>query len=84
MVSNKHKEHEFFELSEVYKTKKKMIKNEKDKLEKMLIHWKTMYMIKKTNMDAKYEILTNEMLEQKNKWHREINFVFNKMKKKSV
>lgn len=35
-------------------------------------------------MDAKYEKLTNEMLEQKNKWHREINFVFNKMKKKSV
>lgn len=34
MVSNKHKGHEFFELSEVYKTKKKMIKNEKDKLEK--------------------------------------------------
>lgn len=24
-------------------------------------------------MDAKYEKLTNEMLEQKNKWHREIN-----------
>lgn len=34
MVSNKHKGHEFFELSEVNKTKKKMIKNEKDKLEK--------------------------------------------------
>lgn len=37
MVSNKHKGHEFFELSEVYKTKKKMIKNEKDKLEKKKI-----------------------------------------------
>lgn len=50
MVSNKHKGHEFFELSEVYKTKKKMIKNEKDKLEKMLIHWKTIYLIKKTKL----------------------------------
>lgn len=50
MVSNKHEEHEFFELSEVYKTKKKMIKNEKDKLEKILIHWKTIYLIKKTKL----------------------------------
>lgn len=33
------------------------------------------------HVDATYEKLKKEMLEQKNKWHREINYVINKMKK---
>lgn len=84
MVSNQHKGHDFFELSEVYNKKRKIIKNEKDELEKNSHTLKNVIFDLENqiaNTDAKYEKVTNEMLEQKNKWHREINFVFNKMKK---
>lgn len=84
MVSNQHKGHDFFELSEVYKTNVKMAKNEKDELEKNH-HTLENDIFDLENqiahVDATYEKLKKEMLEQKNKWHREINYVINKMKK---
>lgn len=86
MVSNQHKGHDFFELSEVYKTNVKMAKNEKDELEKNH-HTLENDIFDLENqiahVDATYEKLKKEMLEQKNKWHREINYVINKMKKRN-
>lgn len=86
MVSPRHKEHDFSELSEVYETKKDGIKTDIDQLKKIIPpkfeNFITDVENQIANMDAKYEVLTNEISEQEEEWHREIEFVFNQMKKR--
>lgn len=79
MVSPRHKEHEFSELSEVYETKKDSIKTDIDQLKKFE-NYTTDLKNQIANMNAKYEKLTNEISEQEEEWHKEIAFVFNQMK----
>lgn len=83
MVSQRHREHDFSALLEVYETKKESIKNDIDQLKKIISPFEnyiTDFENQIANMDARYEKLTNELLEQKHELHREIEFVFNQMK----
>lgn len=77
MVSPRHKEHDFSELSEVYETKKVGIKTDIDQLKKIIPPKFENYITdvenQIANMDTKYEKLTNEISEQEEEWHRKSN-----------
>uniref|UniRef100_K1QSJ3 Tripartite motif-containing protein 3 n=1 Tax=Magallana gigas TaxID=29159 RepID=K1QSJ3_MAGGI len=83
-ASKQHKGHNFVEVTEVYKTKKEVIKKDIKELEnhispsyeKITLELEQML----ANLDGGYEKLTTTMSKQGEEWHREIDIVINKMK----
>eukprot|EP00105_Crassostrea_gigas_P044213 XP_019928361.1 PREDICTED: uncharacterized protein LOC109620410 [Crassostrea gigas] len=83
-ASKQHKGHNFVEVTEVYKTKKEVIKRDtKDlknqispKYEEIALDLENQL----ANLDGGYEKLTTTMSKQGEQWHREIDIVINKMK----
>nr|XP_034305817.1 uncharacterized protein LOC117682427 [Crassostrea gigas] len=83
MASEQHKGHNFVDVTEVYKTKKKNIKKDTEKIEKHISP--TYEEIARdledqlANLDEGYEKLTTTMSKQGEQWHREIDNIINKM-----
>ncbi|XP_065938072.1 E3 ubiquitin-protein ligase TRIM71-like [Magallana gigas] len=83
-ASKQHKGHSFVEVTEVYKTKKGVIKRDtKDfenhispKYEEIALDLENQL----SNLDGGYEKLTTTMSKQGEQWHREIDIIINKMK----
>ncbi|XP_052677677.1 uncharacterized protein LOC128158758 [Crassostrea angulata] len=83
-ASKQHKGHSFVEVTEVYKTKKGVIKRDtKDfenhispKYEEIALDLENQL----ANLDGGYEKLTTTMSKQGEQWHREIDIVIKKMK----
>ncbi|XP_052679068.1 uncharacterized protein LOC128159890 [Crassostrea angulata] len=83
MASDQHKGHSFAEVSEVYNTKKVIIKDAEElKIRISPLHEEIALDLENqlANLDGGYEILTTEMSKQGEQWHREIDLVINKMK----
>ncbi|XP_052677676.1 uncharacterized protein LOC128158757 [Crassostrea angulata] len=83
-ASKQHKGHNFVEVTEVYKTKKEVIKRDTKDL-KNQISPKYEEIARDlenqlANLDRGYEKLTTTMSKQGEQWHREIDIVINKMK----
>uniref|UniRef100_K1PMW0 Tripartite motif-containing protein 3 n=1 Tax=Magallana gigas TaxID=29159 RepID=K1PMW0_MAGGI len=83
-ASKQHKGHNFVEVTEVYKTKKGVIKRDTKDLEN---HISPKYEEiardlenQIANLDGGYEKLTTTMSKQGEQWHREIDITINKMK----
>nr|XP_034305028.1 uncharacterized protein LOC117682141 [Crassostrea gigas] len=83
-ASKQHKGHNFVEVTEVYKTKKEVIKRDTTDFEN---HISPKYEeIERdlenqlANLDGGYEKLTTTMSKQGEQWHREIDIVINKIK----
>ncbi|XP_034305026.2 tripartite motif-containing protein 2-like [Magallana gigas] len=83
-ASKQHKGHNFVEVTEVYKTKKEVIKRDTTDFEN---HISPKYEeIERdlenqlANLDGGYEKLTTTMSKQGEQWYREIDIVINKMK----
>nr|XP_034319011.1 uncharacterized protein LOC105345456 isoform X2 [Crassostrea gigas] len=83
-ASKQHKGHNFEEVTEIYKTKKEVIKKETKELEDKIspTYEEIALDLEKqlANLDGGYEKLTTTMSKQGEQWHREINIVINKMK----
>nr|XP_034305086.1 uncharacterized protein LOC105335752 [Crassostrea gigas]XP_034305087.1 uncharacterized protein LOC105335752 [Crassostrea gigas] len=83
-ASKQHKGHNFVEVTEVYKTKKEVIKKDIKKLENHISpsYEKITLELEQTlaNLDVGYEKLTTTMSKQGEQWHREIDAIINKMK----
>ncbi|XP_052677678.1 uncharacterized protein LOC128158759 [Crassostrea angulata] len=83
-ASKQHKGHNFVEVTDVYKTKKEVIKKDtKDlknhiapKYEEIARNLENQL----ANLDGGYEKLTSAMSKQGEQWHREIDIVIKKMK----
>eukprot|EP00105_Crassostrea_gigas_P033720 XP_011457194.1 PREDICTED: uncharacterized protein LOC105349198 [Crassostrea gigas] len=84
MASEQHGRHEFKEITEVYKTKKEVIKMDTEELvnnisptyEKITLDLENQL----ANLDGGYEKLTTTISKQGEQWHREIDITINKMK----
>nr|XP_034305100.1 tripartite motif-containing protein 45-like [Crassostrea gigas] len=83
-ASKHHKGHNFVEVTEVYKTKKEVLKKDIKELENHISpsYEKITLELEQTlaNLDGGYEKLTTTMSKQGEQWHREIDIVINKMK----
>nr|XP_034305027.1 uncharacterized protein LOC109620411 [Crassostrea gigas] len=83
-ASKQHKGHNFVEVTEVYKTKKEVIKKDTKDLENHIAPTYEEIALDLENqlacLDGGYEKLTSEMSKQGEQWHREIDIVINKMK----
>ncbi|XP_052696297.1 uncharacterized protein LOC128174913 [Crassostrea angulata] len=83
-ASKQHKGHNFVEVTEVYHEKKEVIKKDTNELENHIspTSEKIALDLEKqlANLDGGYEKLTTTMSKQGEQWHREIDFVINKMK----
>eukprot|EP00105_Crassostrea_gigas_P034109 XP_019918257.1 PREDICTED: uncharacterized protein LOC105349196 [Crassostrea gigas] len=84
MASEQHGRHKFKEITEVYKTKKEVIKMDTEELvNKISPTYKKISLDLENqlaNLDGGYEKLTTTMSKQGEQWHREIDIVINKMK----
>ncbi|XP_034305152.2 uncharacterized protein [Magallana gigas] len=84
MASEQHGRHKFKEITEVYKTKKEVIKMDTEELvnnisptyEKITLDLENQL----ANLDEGYEKLTTTISKQGEQWHREIDITINKMK----
>ncbi|XP_052680760.1 uncharacterized protein LOC128161507 [Crassostrea angulata] len=83
-ASKQHKGHNFVEVTEVYKTKKEVLKKDIKELENHISpsYEKITLELEQTlaNLDVGYEKLTAIMSKQGEQWHREIDIIINKMK----
>uniref|UniRef100_K1PQV0 B box-type domain-containing protein n=1 Tax=Magallana gigas TaxID=29159 RepID=K1PQV0_MAGGI len=83
-ASKQHKGHNFVEVTEVYNEKKEIIKKDTKELENHIspTYEEIALDLEKqlANLDGRYEKLTTTMSKQGEQWHREIDFVINKMK----
>nr|XP_034320022.1 uncharacterized protein LOC117687512 [Crassostrea gigas]XP_034320023.1 uncharacterized protein LOC117687512 [Crassostrea gigas] len=83
-ASKQHKGHNFVEVTEIYKEKKEIIKNDTKELENLIspTYEEIALDLEKqlANLDGGYEKLTTTMSKQGEQWHREIDFAINKMK----
>uniref|UniRef100_K1RIG0 Tripartite motif-containing protein 3 n=1 Tax=Magallana gigas TaxID=29159 RepID=K1RIG0_MAGGI len=84
MASEKHGRHKFVEVTEIYKTKKEVIKDDTEVLENRISQaYEDIARDLENqlaNLDGGYEKLTSTMSKQGEQWHREIDIVINKMK----
>ncbi|XP_052677900.1 uncharacterized protein LOC128158951 [Crassostrea angulata] len=84
MASEKHGRHKFIEVTEIYKTKKEVIKDDTEVLENRISPSYEDIALdlenQLANLDGEYEKLTSAMSKQGEQWHREIDIVINKMK----
>ncbi|XP_052676477.1 uncharacterized protein LOC128157861 [Crassostrea angulata] len=84
IASEQHARHKFVEITEVYKTKKEVIKKDTDELEnhispaydEIALHLEN----ELANLDGGYEKLTITMSKEGEQWHREIDIIINRMK----
>nr|XP_034317455.1 uncharacterized protein LOC105322040 [Crassostrea gigas] len=84
IASEQHGRHKFVEITEVYKTKKEVIKKDAEELEnhisptyeEIALHLENQL----ADLDGEYEKLTTTITKQGEQWHREIDIVINKMK----
>nr|XP_034318475.1 uncharacterized protein LOC117686809 [Crassostrea gigas] len=83
-ASNRHKGHNFVEVTEVYNEKKEIIKKDTKELENLIspTYEEIARDLEKqlANLDGGYEKLTTTLFKQGEQWQREIDFVINKMK----
>nr|XP_034305089.1 uncharacterized protein LOC105335744 [Crassostrea gigas]XP_034305090.1 uncharacterized protein LOC105335744 [Crassostrea gigas] len=83
-ASKQHKGHSFVEVTEVYKTKKEVLKKDIKELENHIspTYENIALELEQTlaNLDGGYEKLTITMSKQGEEWHREIDIIINKMK----
>ncbi|XP_052677705.1 uncharacterized protein LOC128158786 [Crassostrea angulata] len=83
-ASKQHKGHNFVEVTEVYKTKKEVIKKDTKDLENHISPKYEEIALDLENqlakLDGGYEKLTTTMSKQGEQWHKEIDIVINKMK----
>ncbi|XP_052677673.1 uncharacterized protein LOC128158754 [Crassostrea angulata] len=83
-ASKQHKGHNFVEVTEVYKTKKEVIKKDTKDLENHIApsYEEIALDLEKqlASLDGGYEKLTTTMSKQGEQWHREIDIIINKMK----
>eukprot|EP00105_Crassostrea_gigas_P031734 XP_011454514.1 PREDICTED: probable RING finger protein 207 homolog [Crassostrea gigas] len=83
MASEQHGRHKFKEITEVYKTKKEVIKMDTEELvNKISPTYKKISLELENqlaNLNGGYEKLTTTMFKQGEQWHREIDIVINKM-----
>ncbi|XP_052672729.1 uncharacterized protein LOC128155181 [Crassostrea angulata] len=83
-ASKQHKGHNFVEVTEVYKTKKGVIKRDTKDLENHISPKYEEIALDLENqlvsLDGGYEKLTTTISKQGEQWHREIDIVINKMK----
>uniref|UniRef100_A0A8W8NNX2 B box-type domain-containing protein n=2 Tax=Magallana gigas TaxID=29159 RepID=A0A8W8NNX2_MAGGI len=83
-ASNRHKGHNFVEVTEVYNEKKEIIKKDTKELENLFspTYEEIARDLEKqlANLDGGYEKLTTTLSKQGEQWHRDIDFVINKMK----
>ncbi|XP_062597951.1 uncharacterized protein LOC134259375 isoform X2 [Saccostrea cucullata] len=84
-TSNKHKEHHFLELSEIYNSKKNDIAKDTEELQNIISPTyediTNDLETQMANLDGEYEKLTTAVTEHGKQWHREIDNVINDMKK---
>eukprot|EP00105_Crassostrea_gigas_P042296 XP_019926444.1 PREDICTED: uncharacterized protein LOC109619818 [Crassostrea gigas] len=84
--SKQHKGHDFWELEDIFKTKKDNIKKDAEELQNIISPtYEEMAQDLENqivNLDEGYEKLTVEISKQGEEWHREIDVVITKMKKK--
>ncbi|XP_052676954.1 uncharacterized protein LOC128158237, partial [Crassostrea angulata] len=84
MASKQHKGHNFVEVTEVYKTKKDDIKKDTKELENHIspTYEEIAFDLENqlASLDGGYEKLETSMSNQGEQWHREIDFIVNKMK----
>nr|XP_034305013.1 uncharacterized protein LOC117680567 [Crassostrea gigas]XP_034305014.1 uncharacterized protein LOC117680567 [Crassostrea gigas] len=83
-ASKQHKGHNFVEVTEIYKTKKEVIKKDTKDLENHIspTYEEILRDLENqlANLDGGYEKLSTIMSKQGEQWHREIDIVINKMK----
>uniref|UniRef100_K1QK40 Tripartite motif-containing protein 3 n=1 Tax=Magallana gigas TaxID=29159 RepID=K1QK40_MAGGI len=83
-ASKQHKGHNFVEVTEVYKTKKEVIKKDTKDLENHIAPTYEEIALDLENqlacLDGGYEKLTTTMSKQGEQWNREIDVIINKMK----
>nr|XP_022300416.1 uncharacterized protein LOC111108673 [Crassostrea virginica] len=85
LASRRHVGHEFLNLDDIFKAKKKNARKDSEKLEKDIVpkfnvitldlEWQL------ENLDKNYESVTKEMSEQRIKIYEEVDIVFNEMEK---
>nr|XP_034306715.1 uncharacterized protein LOC105339967 [Crassostrea gigas] len=83
IASEEHRGHIFLEVSEVYKTKKKVIEKETEELENRIspkYEENANDLINQlVNLDGEYKELTTEIHKQGEVWHRKIDLIINTM-----
>ncbi|XP_065937880.1 uncharacterized protein [Magallana gigas] len=83
-ASEQHRGHIFVEVLEVYKTKKEVIENDAEKLQKLISPKYEDIALdldnQIANLDGGYQKLTTEISKQGERWHRDIDIIINKMK----
>ncbi|XP_052680007.1 uncharacterized protein LOC128160686 [Crassostrea angulata] len=84
IASEQHGRHKFVEITEVYKTKKEVIKKDAQELENQISptyeEMELRLENELVNLDEGYEKLKKTMSKQGQQWHREIDIVINRMK----
>ncbi|XP_065937718.1 uncharacterized protein [Magallana gigas] len=84
MASTQHKGHNFVEVTEVYKAKKDDIKKDTKELENNISPTYEDIALdlenQLANLDGGYDKLTTTISKQGEQWHRQIDFIVNKMK----
>ncbi|XP_052694930.1 uncharacterized protein LOC128173255 [Crassostrea angulata] len=83
-ASKQHKEHNFIEVTEVYKAQKEVIKKDTKELKNNIspTYEEIALDLEKqlANMDGEYEELATTISKQGEQWHKEIDIIINKMK----
>ncbi|XP_065938018.1 uncharacterized protein [Magallana gigas] len=84
MASALHRGHTFLEVSEVYNTKKEILGKDANEFQNIISPTYEEIALdlenQLANLDGGYEKLTTTMSKQGEQWHREIDFIINKMK----
>uniref|UniRef100_K1RC11 Uncharacterized protein n=1 Tax=Magallana gigas TaxID=29159 RepID=K1RC11_MAGGI len=84
IASEQHRGHIFVEVLEVFKTKKEVIENDAEKLQKLISPKYEEIALELdnqiANLDRGNEKLTTNISKQGEQWHRDIDIVINKMK----
>ncbi|XP_052679548.1 uncharacterized protein LOC128160297 [Crassostrea angulata] len=84
IASEQHERHKFVEVTEVYKSKKKIIKKDREELENYISpsYEETALQLENqlANLEGGYEKLTLTITKEGEQWHREIDLIINKMK----
>ncbi|XP_052678417.1 uncharacterized protein LOC128159388 [Crassostrea angulata] len=83
ITSEQHRGHIFFEISEEYKTMKKVIEKETEELENRIFpkYEEIAHDLinQLANLDGEYKELTTEILKEGKVWHRKIDLIINTM-----
>lgn len=86
LTSDQHKGHCFLEISEVYKTKKEIVKNDLERFENSISPSYEKHTFELENqlayVEREYDRITTEISKRGEEWHREIDNIVNKMKTK--